>query len=84
MGSPNSDVKICVDDADDSKEGVTNDKDEEEDSGQVMMQENDEKFERQERTFITFSDFDTFRENFPIPKKRETQQVVYIFIFIFV
>lgn len=35
----------------------------------------EDKEERQERTFLTFSDFDTFRRNFPQRKPRETQQV---------
>ena len=31
--------------------------------------------EKQERTFLTFSDFDTFRNNFPQTKPKEPQQV---------
>jgi hypothetical protein len=71
LGSPNSDVKICVDDADDSKEDVANNVTDEDDDATV--EESDEKLER---TFITFSDFDTFRSNFPERKPRETQQVI--------
>ena len=70
LGSPNSDVKICVDDADDSKEDVANSVDDDD----ATVEESDEKLER---TFITFSDFDTFRSNFPETKPRETQQVTF-------
>jgi hypothetical protein len=54
LGSPNSDVKICVDDADDTKEDVVNDAVDNDDV-EPTPEENDEKTERQERTFITFS-----------------------------
>ena len=59
--------KICVDDMDDSKE----------EDEKAVEEENNvvDREERQERTFLTFSDFDTFRRNFPQRKPRETQQV---------
>ena len=57
--------KICVDDSEDLD--MTNHE----------HQEPEE--EKQERTFLTFSDFDTFRKNFPQTKPKEPQQVTAAF-----
>ena len=66
LNSSGHEDKICVDDMDNSKEEVVSG----DEGGKA-----DEDSEKQERSFITFSDFDSFRKNFPQRKPRETQQV---------